>query len=123
MVDMVDGVKALWDSIEKYGNRIELFYARVVGGKEAVGALEDVVVQQPPLPVEENFVETVLDRFAAGHDLDASTSVFDDARNKVRAFPHRVLLAAGEDAGDAEVHQLLDRGERVGRDVEGAMKH
>ena len=41
MVDMVEGVKALWDSIEKYGDRIELFYARVFGGKEAVAATKE----------------------------------------------------------------------------------
>jgi len=41
MVDMVEGVKALWDSIEKYGDRIELFYARVFGGEEAVAATKE----------------------------------------------------------------------------------
>jgi len=41
MVDMVEGVKALWDSIEKYGDRIELFYARVFGGKEAAAATKE----------------------------------------------------------------------------------
>jgi len=34
MIDMVDGVKGLWESIEKYGPRVEEFYARIFGGRE-----------------------------------------------------------------------------------------
>ena len=58
----------------------------------------------------------------AGHDLDAVAGVLDEPTNEVEAFGDRVLLAAGEDAGKAEVDELFEGAERVGRDVDGAVK-
>ena len=60
---------------------------------------------------------------AAGHDLDAVLRVVDQAPDEVEPLPHRVALAAGQHARDAEIDQLVERAERIGRHVERAMEH
>ena len=53
-IDLVDGIKSLWDGVEKYGPAIERFYARVFGGDVsdkskgiASGKIADILVPNP----------------------------------------------------------------------------
>jgi len=58
-IDLVDGLKALWDGVEKYGPRIEAFYARVFGGEVSEksrgiksGKIADILVPNPEPPTK-----------------------------------------------------------------------
>ena len=67
-IDLVDGLKALWDGVEKYGPRIEAFYARVFGGEVSEksrgvksGKIADILVPnpEPPPKIEPPNIEAI----------------------------------------------------------------
>src|SRR4051794_12250621 len=59
---------------------------------------------------------------ATRKDFDSAISVLDKAPDERECVKGRVFLAAGQDAREAEVDDLVERGKWVGSYVEGAMK-
>jgi len=58
---------------------------------------------------------------SGGEDLDASGGLFDELLDERRAIGGKGSLAAGEEAGDAEVNELFEGVFGIGDDVEAAV--
>ncbi len=60
---------------------------------------------------------------ATRKDFDSAVGVFNKTPNEREGIEGRVFLAAGQDARESEVNDLVERGEWVGGYVEGAVKN